>query len=262
MIPDPFRIQVLTLTLDSEAVLLIAGLAVAGVVFRLAARRAGLDLRIGDWWDVVVAAVVGARLLWVVTHADYYLRGPLQVVVITDGGLHPLGLVLGAAYALRGLRRRAAGASWRSLVDLIALAALATFLAERAGCALTTCGGGAPTDLPWALRRGEEWRQPLALYQVAILSAALLLAVRPRGPVGSTFAIGLVAFGLVELVAPLAGGGPPAGLLAVGAAAALYLLAARREAWPPRRLGPVAPSMPPGAGKLPARPARGDRARP
>jgi len=220
--PDPFRISFLTVTLDSQVVLALVGLVVAGFVVHLAARREGLDLRAGDWWDLVTGAVLGGRLVWVASHLDYYLRGPLQVVVIIDGGLHPIGLVLGAAYALRSLRRRTLRAPWRVLVGLIALGTVTTFLFERTGCALTTCGAGPLADIPWALRRGDEWRQPLALYQSIVLAGALLLLVEPRRLRRWGFAITLATLTLVELIGLVLGGASADSLAALGLAGGLY----------------------------------------
>ena len=227
MSQDPFRISFLTVTLDSQIVLAIVGLAVAGLVFRLAAQREKLDLGAGDWWDLVTTAVVVGRLGWVATHLDYYLRGPLQIVAIVDGGLHPIGLVLGAAYAVRSLARRTPGPSWRAIVELVALATVTTFVFERTGCALTTCGAGPLTNLPWALQRGEEWRQPLALYDLIVLVGTLLLVTGLRQRRGSGFVIALIALSLVELIALALGGRSADGLAALGVALALYLLAVR-----------------------------------
>lgn len=227
---DPFRIQVLTLSLDSQAVLTLVGLVVAGLVFRLAAGHEGVDLRAGDWWDVVTWAIVGGRLVWVLTHPTYYLSAPLQTVVITDGGLHPVGLVLGAAYAVRRLRRRTPRSSWRLVVDLVALAAVVTLIFERAGCALTTCGGGALTDLPWALLRGDERRQPVALYQLVVLAPTLLIMADVRAVRGSGFWLAFGALGIIELLSLLLGSGSTGDVLALGAALALYLVAGRRAA--------------------------------
>ena len=236
MSPDPFRVTFLTITLDSQAVLAVLGLVVAGLMLRLAARRDGLELRASDWWDIVTAAVIGGRLLWVATHLDYYLHGPLQVVVIVDGGLDPIGLVLGAAYAIRGLRKRAPAAPLATLLGPVAVAVVAAFIFERAGCSLTTCGAGPLTDLPWALRRGDEWRQPLALYQLVVLAVALLMMTELRQLTRSTFAIALVAVGLNELIALALGGRSWEALLALVVAALLYWFAARRDVAHPERI--------------------------
>jgi hypothetical protein len=165
----------------------------------------------------------------VATHLDYYLRGPLQVVVIIDGGLHPVGLVLGAAYWMRGLRRRAPQLSWRLVIELVALGTVIAFLLERTGCALTTCGAGPVSDLPWALQRGEEWRQPLALYQVVVLSIALLLITGVREVRGSAFGVAFAALTLVELISLALGARSMDGLVALGVGLALYVVAARYE---------------------------------
>ncbi|MBI2755924.1 MAG: prolipoprotein diacylglyceryl transferase [Chloroflexi bacterium] len=256
---DPFRIQILTLTLDSQVVLTLVGMAVAGLVFRLAARRAGFsDFSAATWWDVVTAAIIGARLVWVVLHVEYYLRGPLQVLVVTDGGLHPVGLVLGAAYAVWRLNashpaanvrlvpdsggepigpspapgadaRPGESGAWRPIVGIISVGVLVAFLFERAGCALTTCGGGLPADLAWALRRGDELRQPVALYQVAIVAVALLLVTEAPRLARRAFEVGLVALTLVEIVGLTWGGRGPEELVALVLAGGLALAASLRS---------------------------------
>jgi prolipoprotein diacylglyceryltransferase len=226
--PDPFRIQFLTIALDSQAVLAIVGLAVSAGVFRMTAVGRGLDLYAGDWWDFVTAAIIGGRLLWVATHLDYYVRSLLQVLVIVDGGLHPVGLVLGAAYAIRGLSRRTPPPPWRLVVEIAAIATVTAFLFDRVGCALTTCGGGVSTELPWALQRGNEWRHPVGLYQVVILAIALLLATNLKIR-GWAFGIALMAFALVELISLGLGFASADGLPALGVALALYLVAIWRE---------------------------------
>ena len=224
MRPDPFRIQLLTLTLDSQAVLTVVGLLAAALVFRLAARREGLDLRAGHWLDLVTASLIGARLLWVATHVEYYLRQPPQILVIIDGGLHPLGLVLGAAYWIWRFVGSSQNMPWRALVDIVAIGALTTFLFERAGCALTTCGAGPQTELPWALYRGAELREPLALEQLIVIGATLALSVEFGRVRGAAFGMAWLAFGLVEYIGLVAGSSSLQGFVAIGAALVLYAM--------------------------------------
>jgi prolipoprotein diacylglyceryltransferase len=206
---DPFRIQVLTVSLDSQIVLTVFGLVVAGLLVRKAARQQGLDVSVGDWWDLVLYAVVGGRLLWVVGHPAYYLRQPLQSLVILDGGLSTAGLALGAAYWVwrhwRAVGPATDTPSWRRVVDLVAVGVLTALLFERAGCALTTCGAGPASDLPWAMLRGDGWQMPLALEQVGVLAVALAVSTETLGRRGAAFATMLVALTLVALVELLAG---------------------------------------------------------
>jgi prolipoprotein diacylglyceryltransferase len=201
---DPFRIQVLTVSLDSQVVLTLVGLVVASVVFRQSARQQGLDLRAGDWWDLIFASVVGARLAWIVTHAEYYLRQPLQAVVVLDGGLHTIGLALGAAYWVWRHSQTQSPPRQR-VVDLVAIGVLTTFLFERAGCALTTCGTGPASELPWAILRGDQWYAPMALEQVVVLAVALIASVETLRIRGAAFAIALGALFLAETIAFLSG---------------------------------------------------------
>lgn len=220
---DPFRIQLGAVAIDSQLVLTVVGLLVAGWLVSAAARREEVVLDGGAWWDVATAAVIGGRALWVVLHAEYYLRGPLQVLVLTDGGLHPLGLVAGAAV---GVARASGGpVRWRDTARLVALGVLGAILFERAGCALTTCGGGSPLDAPWALRRGDEWRHPVALYQVLIAGVSLQALVSARWATHG-FAIATGALLLIEVVGVALAARPIDSTIAIGVAAALYGVAA------------------------------------
>lgn len=234
---DPFRIQLLTLALDSRVVLTLVGFVVAGFTFRQAAQVGGLPhLTASTWWDIVTAAIVGARGLWVLTHWEYYLRGPLQVLVLTDGGLHPVGLVIGAAYAVWRLTRaeRATGAG-RTILAVVAVATLVAAVLERTGCALTTCGDGSLTNVGWALQRGDALRHPVALYQVGILAGALVLATEVRRLARYAFPVALAGFALSEVVGFVWGNQGAEGITALLAAGILALAAGytstQRGAW-------------------------------
>ncbi|WP_291990719.1 prolipoprotein diacylglyceryl transferase family protein [Luteitalea sp.] len=221
---DPFRIQILTLSLDSQIVLTLVGLVIAGVVFRQSARQAGFGLSTSHWWDLVFAAVVGGRLIWVVTHAEYYLRQPLQIVVILDGGLHAVGLALGAACWSWRFSRTGDAPPWRSVVDLVAIGILTTYLFERVGCALTTCGTGPASELPWAILRGDEWHTPMALEQVIVLAVVLIVAAETLRVRGAVFITILAAFTLAEGIAFVDGRPSVEGLVALAALLMMYLL--------------------------------------
>lgn len=225
---DPFRVQFMTVSLDSQAVLTLVGLVVAGVVFHRAARQEGVALSAGDWWDLVFASVVGGRLTWIVTHAEYYVRQPLQVVVVLDGGLHLIGLALGAAcWVWR--HSQTDDLPWRRVVDVVAIGVLTTFLFERTGCALTTCGTGPASELAWAILRGGQWYAPLALAQVGVLAVALIASVDGLRRRGAAFAIALGALLLVEAIAFLSGRPSMDGVVALMAPSVMYLVVSRHS---------------------------------
>lgn len=221
---DPFRVQVLTVSLDSQVVLTLVGLLVAGVVFRQAARQEGVQLTAGDWWDLVFSSVVGGRLAWIATHAEYYLRQPLQAGVILEGGLHTIGLALGAAYWI-WRHRHPDELPWRHVVDLVALGVLTAFLFERVGCVLTTCGTGPSSEVPWAILRGDQWYAPLALEQVVVLAVALIASVESLRMRGAAFITAIATLFLVELITFLAGRLLIESVMALTLLVALYALA-------------------------------------
>jgi hypothetical protein len=119
--------------------------------------------------------------------------------------VHAIGLALGAAYWTWRLTRGDTTLPWRPVADLLALGIVTTFLFERVGCALTTCGTGPVSALPWAILRGDEWRTPVALGQVIILAATLVIAAQMLRVRGAAFVATLAALALVETVALAAG---------------------------------------------------------
>jgi len=219
---DPFRIQFLTVSLDSQVALTLVGLIVAGLLVGKAARQTGVGLGAGRWWDLVFAGVVGARLVWVATHANYFLRQPLQIVVIQDGGLSAVGAALAGVYWVWRFCRADDAPDWRRTVDLLAVGVLTACLFERVGCALTTCGSGPLSAQPWAMLRGDAWHTPLALAQVIALAAALTIAVETLRRPGAAFLTLLASLGLGELIAVAAGRGSVESALALAIIAGSY----------------------------------------
>lgn len=224
---DPFRVQVLTVSLDSQVVLTLIGLMVAGLMLRRAAQDNGVAFSAADWWDLVVTAVVGGRLAWIATHAEYYLRQPLQALVVLDGGLHALGLAAGAAYWV-WRHSQTDEPPWRRTVDLVAIGVLITLLFERVGCALTTCGTGVASNLPWAILRGDQWYAPMALEQVVVLGGALIACVEGLRARGLAFAIVLMALVLVEEISLSSGRLSVDAILALAAIPVMYAVASRQ----------------------------------
>ena len=179
---DPFRLQLLTLSLDSQVVLVVVGVVLAGLAARVAARSQGLHAAgmPGLVLDGALCALLGARLGWIALHLEYYLRLPTQVLAFGDGGY----LFAGGALALGAFvcwLPRHAGLSSRAIAAVGAPAVATALLLDRAGCALTACGFGQPTGLPWALERSGQALQPVALYGVLVWLLALLVLGLIRG---------------------------------------------------------------------------------
>jgi prolipoprotein diacylglyceryltransferase len=134
---DPFRIQFFTISLDSEFVLGIVGVILAGLVARDAASRLGRSPeRLWDaTLDVAFWTIAGARIGWVVSHPEYYARAPLQIFAVGDGGFVFATAALAAALVLRRHRARLS-LSWLEFGAVAAPAIAVALLLDRAGCAL------------------------------------------------------------------------------------------------------------------------------
>ena len=78
---------------------------------------------LGDWAsDTVIATLLGARLGFVLTHAEIYWQEPLSALYIWQGGFSPLaGIAVGAAYTLWTFRHRTALLRPAALSALLAL---------------------------------------------------------------------------------------------------------------------------------------------
>ena len=56
---------------------------------------------------MIIGAIVGSRLFYVVTHASHYLKHPLDVFKVWQGGLTFFGgFILAAAICVWGIRRQ------------------------------------------------------------------------------------------------------------------------------------------------------------
>jgi phosphatidylglycerol:prolipoprotein diacylglycerol transferase len=108
----------------------------------------------GQFYDlcfyIVVAALVGSRLLFVILEPRTFLSHPLELVALWKGGLDfQGGLFLALIVAFYYVRRR--GWPWRLTLDALALGAPLGQSIGRMGCFMAGCCYGKPTDVPWAV---------------------------------------------------------------------------------------------------------------
>ncbi len=96
---------------------------------------------------VVVAALVGARLMHVIANAGYYVTQPVQVLEVWNGGLSSFGgLALGVPTGFLMARRKCQQVRSLVLADLVAPVLLASWaLGRLLGPQLMYAGGGHPT---------------------------------------------------------------------------------------------------------------------
>jgi phosphatidylglycerol---prolipoprotein diacylglyceryl transferase len=130
------------------AIAFLAGLYVAS----RQARREGLDSgRVTDMavW-VLIAGLLGAKLLLVLLDWRYYTRSPGQIFsILQSGGVFYGGLIAGVLVAWWYVRRhRLPG--WRT-ADALAPGLILGQAIGRLGCFSAGCCWGKPASVPWAV---------------------------------------------------------------------------------------------------------------
>lgn len=190
---------------------------------------------------LILAAVVGSRVLYILTHRDEY-RSLLDVVALWQGGATFYG-GFALALALAALYLRRAKLPFLLVADIAAPSiALGDFF-TRIGCFLSGCCFGAPTgspfgvvfppDCPAGLHAPETALHPTQLYSsvfgLALVAALLALERGRRRSAGYTFALLCVFYGAGRFTIDLFRHYEPssriAGGLAVSQAASLLLAA-------------------------------------
>lgn len=187
---------------------------------------------------LVLSGIIGARLTYILLYDTvYYLRNPLQIFMLQEGGLAFYGaFVFGFLAAILYLRK--AGIPILSFLDMASPAVALGYSIARIGCFLNGCCYGKPTTLPWGvvfpLVDGLR-RHPTQLYSLlaAILIFAFLVWKTQKGISfkGQIFSFFLILYGLSRSVIELfrennqlAGGASTASLAALVLAAVGALL--------------------------------------
>jgi phosphatidylglycerol:prolipoprotein diacylglycerol transferase len=116
---------------------------------------------------VIIGAVVGARLAYVISEYRYFLTAPWYAVFLVNwGGLVFYGGLIGGFLAGYWFVRRKKLHPWK-LADLVAPFIAIGYSIVRIGCFLNGCCYGVVTNVPWALRcaSGDNaLRHPTQLY--------------------------------------------------------------------------------------------------
>lgn len=133
---------------------------------------------------VILAAIVGARLFYVLGQWRYYLSNPLEIIMVQNGGLVFLGGFV-FCFLTIWLFAKIKNINLLQLFDSIAPGTIFGYAIGRIGCFLNGCCFGCPTKLPWGISfpanslAGSyfpgEALQPTQLYSVLAMFAAFAL---------------------------------------------------------------------------------------
>jgi phosphatidylglycerol:prolipoprotein diacylglycerol transferase len=143
---------------------LLAAAYLIGLQFaRMRAARRGLDatavMDLGVL--IIIAALLGAKLMLVVVDFDVYRQSPRELLtLVRAGGVFYGGLIAAVAAAFWFMRRRKMPV-WTT-TDVFAPAIALGHAVGRLGCLMAGCCYGRPTSVPWAV----TFTDPLAATNV------------------------------------------------------------------------------------------------
>ena len=99
---------------------------------------------------IILAAMVGSRLLYILMNTSYYTRNPLDMFKIWQGGLVFSGGVLAVVLTMVWYTKRH-GLSLGKIADLWTPAVAIGEAIGRIGCLMAGCCYGKPTDMIWGI---------------------------------------------------------------------------------------------------------------
>ena len=141
---------------------LLAGIWVAS---REAARVGeNKDIIVDMAFYMVIAAIIGARLLYVLLEWDYFSVHPIEALKIWKGGLVFYGGLIGAIVAGTVYIKKKSMPFWKT-ADIFAIGIPLGHAFGRVGCFAAGCCYGLATKLPWAVKfTHPESLAPLHVY--------------------------------------------------------------------------------------------------
>jgi phosphatidylglycerol:prolipoprotein diacylglycerol transferase len=181
------------------------------------ARRRGLDgsrvMDLGIY--LIIAALVGAKLMLVLVDFEYFMRQPGEILtLVRAGGVFYGGLIAAVGVAL-WLVRKYELPMWTT-ADLFAPGIALGHVIGRFGCLLAGCCYGKPTSVPWAVTFTDPAAaanvgtplgiplHPTQLYDAGaeLLILVVLLATERKGRPfpGRTFWLYILLYGISRFV--------------------------------------------------------------
>jgi phosphatidylglycerol:prolipoprotein diacylglycerol transferase len=225
----PVLIQIGPFTIHTYGFLIAVGFLLALWLAVRQAEKEGIakEPMLDMGFYVIVAALVGSRLLFVATNWGYYARNPLDILKIWEGGLVFFGgLILAVPTAVYFARSHAL-AVWK-VADVWAPSIAIGHAVGRLGCFCAGCCYGKPAEgLPWAVvfTRPESLAikgvplHPTQLYESAaeFMNFLLLITLRKRLSVpGQLFWVYIFNYSIIRAVVENFRGDEVRGFIAFG----------------------------------------------
>jgi phosphatidylglycerol:prolipoprotein diacylglycerol transferase len=179
MFPILFKIG--PVTIYTYGLLAATGFAAAVVWAVRSAPRFGLSSRfmMDLGFYIILSALVGSRLLFIILAWDYYKGNPLDMLKFWQGGLVFYGgVVLALIVSFFYVRYREQ--PFMDSADAVAPGLALGQAIGRLGCLAAGCCYGLESDLPWAITFGHEYCAAptgISLHPTQLYSSISLLAV-------------------------------------------------------------------------------------
>ncbi len=148
----PILLHIGPLTIHTYGALYALGILTAVALSEYLYRRGGgepetiIDLAL----PVVIGTLIGARALFIIVEYEYYLRNPVEILMLWKGGLVFYGGLMGGALAFIITARVKKLDLWH-LADTVAPGVALGHALGRLGCFFAGSCYGRPTDVPWAV---------------------------------------------------------------------------------------------------------------
>ena len=144
-------------TAYSYGLLLVLAFCIATFLLSRQAKAQGInqELIFNLSFVILVSGIIGARILYVILNLKFYLSNPVEIIMLSHGGLAWFGaFILGSLCCAVYLKNK--GLDFYKTFDLIIpYVALAQGIG-RVGCFLNGCCFGTPSSLGWAIVFPEQ----------------------------------------------------------------------------------------------------------
>jgi len=149
----PILFKIGPLTIHTYGVLVAAGFLLGLALAVKQARKEGIPSeRIVDLgFYALLSALIGSRLFFILINASHYIKNPLEIFKIWEGGLVFYGGLLFAVPTVLWYVKKNALGIW-NVADLFAPSIAIGHAIGRLGCFFAGCCYGKPAEgLPWAI---------------------------------------------------------------------------------------------------------------
>lgn len=172
---------------------------------------------------LLLAGIIGGRLIYVLLNFSFYLHNPLQIIAIWNGGLSFYGSFgAGVLTTLVFCKRR--NISFFKMADLITPSLALGYAFGRIGCFLNGCCYGVPTNLPWGvIIPGAFFGEPVHPVQLyAFVANIIFLFVllwfdnKKKSVDGQTFTLYVMLYAFYRALAEILRKGATAQILVDG----------------------------------------------